>query len=545
MPSRKRKKPPKIRKKNLKKKTFKKKTLKKNNLKKKTLKNKNLVKKYKMRGGKLVIPDDIPIQVVLENYKDNNKALELKNIDSQYNTVRAYIKPTDENTKNFVAELKNNEVNKTATIIEVGQSNESFGMVRINYGPFYVASKHIINGNELYNYVHRYKEVKVYDGDDSIIRLIGTPDGPAHLYLIKNNCPIHIIRKGLDNKHSLTKIALKVWVNIDHLDEPTSSGQQAIAPAPPPPPPASSSSQNNLSDSQALENYAKIVDVYTNYPEFKPPEWVLENRERLLQDYGKHSIVLYTGGSLEAVRRLATEREPVNIAMNRYYDQEKLDRYFGYKTGAYGELSKNGTTQPPQIAVACVTPVHYKDEVRNVAVVNLIGMAFDNPQQPDYKLLIKNGQLDKERLLQIMVNAYKMAFKAATLMNRGTLCCSPIGDVAFRPAKFYRTPQIFVDEVVKPAVEKARESFPDINTMWAQYPNFDVPSAFFGKPPSKTTMWTEDLENRLFVNAWDCWTMLGNGNEGDHSADGFWGRSSAISLLGWPMSNPYIKYEKL
>jgi len=410
-------------------------------------------------------------------------------------------------------------------------------MVRIQYGPFYVASKHIKN-NTLVNDDSDFHDVKVYDGNDNINDIIGT-SAIEPLYLIRNNCPIHIIEIRGSGNNSLTKIDLIVWVGIDHLHDPTTTEQQAIAPAPPPPPPAP---PNVLSDSDAIANYAKIREAYyDNYQPpltYKPPLWVLQNSKSILQKYGKHSIVLYTGGSLEDVRRLATQREPVNIAMNRYYNQEKLESDFGYRTGAYDELSKNGTVQPPQIAVACVTPVNYNDEVRDVAVVNLIGMAFDNPQQPDYKLLIKNGQLNKVRLFQIMVNAYKMAFKAATLMNRSTLCCSPIGDVAFRPREFYSTPKIFVDQVVKPAVKKAGESFPRVKMIWAQYPDFNVPSAFFGK-------WTEDLEDRLFVNAWDCWTMLGNGNELDDSADGFWGRSSAISLLGWPMSNPHIRYIEL
>lgn len=535
MPTRKRKKLPKIRKKNLKKKTFKKKTFKKKNLKKKTLKNKNLVKKYKMRGGGNP-DDDIEKEVFLENYMANDKEFELKN--ENYDTVRAYSDPTHQNTGTFVVELKNNEENKKATLIQIGRKKNktNFGMVRINYGPFYVASKHIRNGNELYN-IEGHPTVRVYDGnlDDSMIERIGTSD-VKNLYLIKNNCPIHIIERRGSGNNSLTKIDLIVWVSIDHLDDPTSRDQQAIAPA-------SSSPPNIMSDSDAIANYAKIWNVY--YPAFRPPQWVLKNCKSLLQDYGNQSIVLYTGGSLQDVRRLATEREPVNIAMERSYYKERLYDYFGYKTGAYDELSKNGTVQPPQIAVACVTPVHYNDEVREVAVVNLIGMAFDNPQQPDYKLLIKNGQLDKVRLFQIMVNAYKMAFKAATLMKRSTLCCSPIGDVAFRPHEFYSTPKIFVDQVVKPAVKEAGESFPQVKMIWAQYPDFNVPSAFFGKLPSKTTMWTKDLEDRVFVNAWDCWTMLGNGNELDGSSDGFWGRSSAISLLGWPKSNPYIKYVQL
>ena len=330
---------------------------------------------------------------------------------------------------------------------------------------------------------------------------------------------------------------------------PKASTLKALAapPSPPASPPSHSPTPTaptpDLRESKALYNYHTLVNIYDL--DCRPPEWALRDSAQILKTYGKESFVLYTGGSLKDVRRLATEREPVNIAMTRSYDLQALQREFGYSKGAYAPLSENGTKLPPQIAVACVTPVRFKGQTRTVAVVNLIGMAFDNAKQPDYRVLIKNGKLDKERLFQLMVNAYKMAFKAAEIMKRSTLCCSPIGDVAFRPKKFYNTPQKFVDQVIKPAVEMAGESFPKIKTMWAQYPDFNVPSAFFGLPPSTTSKWTEELDDRLFVNAWDCWSMLGNGNSADDSADGFWGRSSAIALLGWPKSNPHIEYVKL
>jgi hypothetical protein len=50
------------------------------------------------------------------------------------------------------------------------------------------------------------------------------------------------------------------------------------------------------------------------------------------------------------VRKLATRREPVNIAMERYYDQSKMEKKFGYKTGAYNETS-------PNISVYFFTPI--------------------------------------------------------------------------------------------------------------------------------------------------------------------------------------------
>ena len=240
---------------------------------------------------------------------------------------------------------------------------------------------------------------------------------------------------------------------------------------------------------EALESYRKLVSIY-HHPvyDFRPPEWVLENSAQILRKFGKFSFVLYTNGSREEAVRLATQREPVNIKMQRYYDEEALEREFKYERGAYGDLSDNGTKLPPQIAVACVTPVLYEGETRVVAVVNLVGMAFDQKEQPDYKVLITNqpnGELDKQRLKELMVNTYKMAFKAAEIMERGTLCCSPIGDMAFRPKQFYETQESFLDEVIKPAVAKAKESFPEIDMIWAQYPDFDVPSAFKGP-------WAED-----------------------------------------------------
>ena len=91
--------------------------------------------------------------------------------------------------------------------------------------------------------------------------------------------------------------------------------------------------------------------------------------------------------------------------------------------------------------------------------------------------------------------------------------------------------------MVWPAVEKAGKAFPDISVMRAVFPKFTVPDVFFA-----SNTFNKDLGNRLFVNAWDCWSMPGNGNSWDGSADGFWGRSTAISLLCWPLSNPQITY---
>jgi len=41
------------------------------------------------------------------------------------------------------------------------------------------------------------------------------------------------------------------------------------------------------------------------------------------------------------------------------------------------------------------------------------------------------------------------------------------------------------------------------------------------------------------------WSMTGNGNKSDRSLDGYWGRSTAIAPLCWPITNPEIRYEAI
>lgn len=44
----------------------------------------------------------------------------------------------------------------------------------------------------------------------------------------------------------------------------------------------------------------------------------------------------------------------------------------------------------------------------------------------------------------------------------------------------------------------------------------------------------------LYVNAWDPWSLAGNGNECDNSLDGFMGRNTAIAVLTSPITNSYL-----
>ena len=56
-------------------------------------------------------------------------------------------------------------------------------------------------------------------------------------------------------------------------------------------------------------------------------------------------------------------------------------------------------------------------------------------------------------------------------------------------------------------------------------------------------MLDDDLKEGLFVNAWDPWSLVGNGNEEDNSVDGYLGRLTALGILSFPATNPFIKLE--
>ena len=46
----------------------------------------------------------------------------------------------------------------------------------------------------------------------------------------------------------------------------------------------------------------------------------------------------------------------------------------------------------------------------------------------------------------------------------------------------------------------------------------------------------------LYQNAWDPHSIVGNGNAGDNSLDGFFGRFTMMHFLCWPRTNQHMQY---
>ena len=374
----------------------------------------------------------------------------------------------------------------------------------------------------------------------------------------------------------------------DHPQHP-SHAPATSAPPPAPPPALPTQASQIINQAQTIPAciaYKKMLDCYRDA--YRPPFWTLAKCVDLLSMYGSSAVALYPAGAdLETIKRLVSMREPTNIAnptpnqSAKQYDAQALREAFGYWEGLYRELSQDGTVLPPQVAVACTTPIvadpgkvrmsSEEGPHKVVNVVSIIGLAFDSALQPDRTYFTDaDGNLRRERLHKAMTQAYLLAFEATAAMKKSILVPAPIGDMAFRPQKEYPDYDVtaqerFIDDFVKPAIANAHEKF---STMYERVlpkidveplarfkmplkqsstgemakTTFTVPECFFMPDGGIYNLSQSELSKRVFVNAWDCWSMLGNGNFSDRSADGYWGRSTAIALLGWPTSNPRLRY---
>lgn len=289
-----------------------------------------------------------------------------------------------------------------------------------------------------------------------------------------------------------------------------------------------------MSNKSGKENFKKIYQIY--YSPYRPPKWILNstvwNKLRF-----KESTVLYNEkDNLKSVIKITTEREPVNIAMKRGYDRKALKSEFGWEIAYYGRYAAKHDYKklPPNIAIYAYTPVKLNGSTYKMAhVLNLIGYAFDSPSQPDYKYFSNKSF---STLLNRYAKIWRYAFICVKIKKLKQIHISAVGCGNFAPKNI--SGEKFIKQILRPSIEKAQraeDKSKKIKLIWTTLPEFVVPDSF-------STISQKEMGKTLYINAWDSWSMVGNGNEEDNSLDGFWGRSSALSALCWPLSNPYINY---
>lgn len=242
----------------------------------------------------------------------------------------------------------------------------------------------------------------------------------------------------------------------------------------------------------------------------------------------------HSSDALEDVKQLLVQREPTNMGMRRFYDLEGMQRVFGWRRGAYERSTAEQLM--PNIAVYCHATVQLPDGARKlVHVLNLVGYALDSPRQPDYAYFRARPYSD---LVVAYTRMWQLALACAKdLKEEGRIHrihVYNVGGGAF--AGPYSGRDTFGAAFTPLRAEFERAGIEVIGYDWRSH-TFDehalIPDILEDE---------EEVRGTLFVNAWDPWSFVGNGNASDHSLDGAWGQISNMSVLAWPLTNPQIRF---
>ncbi len=257
----------------------------------------------------------------------------------------------------------------------------------------------------------------------------------------------------------------------------------------------------------------------------------------------KTTVYYDSKDDVKLVQKLLTEREPVNIAMSKHYYTNKLKDSFGWSTGYYGRYYEETGKLAPNIAVYCKTPC-YSSPNTNINVINVIGCAFDVREQPDYQYYVQDNTLQIHKVRKHMKSIFRKIFSCAIRhkFNRIVLCKFGCGNFAG---------PFDIDSIWNDVLHEHLNKHPELQKYIKEISCFmenlhlnNFTSKFYGPVPNvfNDPIVRKHLDETLFVNAWDPWSIIGNGNGRDRSLDGFFGRCTAMALLGWPPTNPYISY---
>jgi hypothetical protein len=274
-----------------------------------------------------------------------------------------------------------------------------------------------------------------------------------------------------------------------------------------------------------LQRALVLKAIYHRGYEF--PHWVVNPANFARLEFHRARVYYPSECYPVMVRRLLTEREPVNMGMERHFDQRLLEACFGWGTSYYLRHFAEHGVLAPNVAAYTYTPVVVDRTVRRAHVLNLVGYAFDHPEQPDYRHFFKTGELDVAGLLAAYLRMWRYAGICATDHGLRRVHVAKVGGGAFAPAGID-----FDAEIHAPCMAALKAAFPALDVVEEYFPDFVVPSSLGDY---------EDFDDTLFVNAWDPSSLAGNGNASDKSLDGQWGRISAIAVLASPLTNGAIR----
>jgi len=295
-------------------------------------------------------------------------------------------------------------------------------------------------------------------------------------------------------------------------------------------------------NSNSLINATKIRSIYVKGYEF--PKWSISKELWKIFNFEETYVLYHQTDNIKKVKKLIKYREPCNIAMNSYYNKNKLKKEFGWTEGAYS-LSTSKKLMP-NIAILCHTHVLIKSTFYQVYVINLIGFAYDSRNQPDYiysKKQLEKGIPEVQTFIIHYTKMWKLAYHASKKLYKegkiDSIMLYNVGGGAFSGI-FFKT---FIKDIFEPSFIHSgildKFTSAGITILGYDFVKKDFNGPFI---PDTFENMTIEKERCLYVNAWDPWSMIGNGNNNDNSLDGYWGRCSNMAVLGWSLSNHSISF---
>lgn len=340
--------------------------------------------------------------------------------------------------------------------------------------------------------------------------------------------------------------------------------------------------------SKQLRNEYIVDCIWKCYlPRYLPPEWVRTDFGKYL-GYGPRTSInnallpqyFTTSDQTEILDLVIRNRVPTNMFNEDRFDRSKMQKYFSYSESGYTTAFRDAENKklPPNFALLCSATVKndqvdkYMESVHKsrkcvIRVINSIGFAFDDASQPDYNYFIKNNRLHTfqrhlENMFRCIFAAYNVSKTSILVLSEvgvGGFCSLFPGDSMnylnnyFYPALALvysklsnKTTVILVMgdpsdmsiELLQQACPVSRVQkcgcFPHIVTQYVQHLeegntlavlDFDTIDA------EPLICMRHYISNALFVNAWDPHSLVGNGNKGDDSLDGFIGRNTNMALV--------------
>jgi hypothetical protein len=294
-----------------------------------------------------------------------------------------------------------------------------------------------------------------------------------------------------------------------------------------------------------IETIRKLDACYDSGYHF--PSWVMD-QERLCDPSMFEASHIYYGGPSLIQKEIQTvkkrmlvsinNREPVNMGMERHYDEKLLLKHFFFATAV---------SPFPNMAVYTHALVKYGEVFDKVHIIHATAL-----DKTFYKTKKKH---DANTCIAHYVHMFKMIFECAdSKLEKPQAVVLPLIGGGHFADDYPGGKRQFWQYVWIPALLLHLQKNPSHQKRIVGM-GFDNSEGFLDmigdedlrKRLSRDTCGFPEItrmhnhRSTLFVNEWDAWTIPGNGHGNDPSLSGYVGRSSNVAILSTPMTNPYLK----